>query len=99
MGLMHPVSFFLRHFFFLSLFFLFDLLLLLSFDESDFFDYDSGNDGSGSGSPGTCTFPFCSVISVDFVSGVGFGVFVSTRIESISDIVLLFVFVPRAVDS
>ena len=99
MVLTHPVSFFLRQFFFLSLFFLFDLLLLLSFDESDFFDYESGNDGSGSGSPGTCTFPFCSVISVGCVSGVGSGFFFSTRIESICDIVLLFVFVPRVVDS
>ena len=77
MDLTHPVSFFKRQFFFLLLFFLFDLLLLLSFDESDFFDYGSGNDGSGSGSPGTCTFPFFSVISVGCVSGVGSGVFFS----------------------
>ena len=97
MGLTHPV--FLQQFFLLSLFFLFDLLSLLSFDESYFFDCESGNDGYGSGSPGTCTFPFCYVLSVGCVGGIGSGVFVSTRIESICDIVLLFVFVPRLVDS
>ena len=36
--------------------FLFDLLELISFDQFYLFDDESGNDGSGSGSPGTCSF-------------------------------------------
>ena len=67
-------------------------------------EYD--NDGSVSGSLGTCNFPFCSdkpvgIVekSVCGVSGVGFGVFVPTGIESIDDVVLLSVFVPRVVES
>ena len=58
------------------------------FDESD-------NDGSRSGSPGTCTFPFCSGNYIGCVSGVGSGVFVPIGIESIDDVFLLVVFVPR----
>ena len=64
-----------------------------------FFDDESDNDGSGSGSPGTCAFPFCSVNSISRVSGVGFSVFVLTGIESIGDVVMLVVFVSREVDS
>ena len=73
--------------FFLSLFFLIDLLEFLSFDELDFFDDESDNDGSGSRSPDTCTFPFCSSKcvgnvgkDVGGVSGVGSGVFIPTGI-------------------
>ena len=33
------------------------LLEFLSFDKLDLFDDDSEDDGSGSGSPGTCDFP------------------------------------------
>ena len=57
-------------------FFLIDLLELLFFDELYVFDDESDDDGSGSGSPGTCTFPFFSGKSVGSVSGVGSGVFV-----------------------
>ena len=53
------------------------------------FDDESENDGSGSRSPGTCDFPFCSGKfvgsvgkSVGGVSGIGSGVFVSTGIKS-----------------
>ena len=71
-----------------------------------FFNDESDDDGSGSGSPGTCAFRFCSVKSVgsvgksvDVVSGVGSVVFVPTEIESISYFVLLLVSIPRGVDS
>ena len=79
---------------------------MLSFDKLDLFDDESDSDGSGSGSPGTCAFPFCSGKyvgsvgkSVGGVSGVGSGVFVPTGIESIDDVVMLVVFVPRGVES
>ena len=82
----------LRRFFFLSRFF--------------FFNYDSENYGSRFGSSGTCAFPFRSGEIVKFssnsvgrVSGGGSGVFVPTGIESIGDIFLLVVFVPRGVES
>ena len=48
----------LQRFFFLSLFFIIDLLELLSFEKFDLLDDESDNDGSGSGSPGTFAFPF-----------------------------------------
>ena len=70
------------------------------------FDYDPDDDGSGSGSPGTCIFPFFFDESVggvgEFVSrvhGVSSGVFVLTGIESIGDVFLLVVFVPKGVES
>ena len=70
------------------------------------FDDKSDNVGSGSGSPGTCTFQFCSGKSVSSggksvggVSGVGSGVFIPTGIESIGDVFPLFVFLPRGVES
>ena len=78
---------------FLTLFLLiaflkFDLLKLVSFDELDLFDNESGDDGSGSWSAGTCDFPFCSDQSVGSVgeyvdsgSAVGSGVFFPTGIE------------------
>ena len=64
-----------------------------------FFDDYSDNDGSGSGSYGTCPFPFCSSNYVGCVSGVVSWVFVPTGIESIGDVVPLVVFVPIGVDS
>ena len=89
-----------------KLFFLFEILDLVSFDELYFFGSESDNDGSGSGSPGTCAFPFCSEKcfgsvgeSVGSVSGVGSGDFVPTGIESLGDLVPLFVFLPRGVES
>ena len=86
---------------------------MLSFDESDFLDDDSDNAGSESGSAGTCAFPFDFDESVGFVGdsvghvddsvgcvcGVGSGVFFSSGIESIGDVVLLVVFVPKGVES
>ena len=72
------------------------LLELPSFNELDLFDDDSDNDGSGSGSPGMCAF--FSWNSVGRVSGVCYGIFVPTGIESIGDIVLLVVLVPKGVN-
>ena len=60
-----------RHFFFLLLLFLIYLLELLSFEKLYFFDDEYDDDGSGSGSPGTCAFTFCSDYSIVCVSGVG----------------------------
>ena len=61
---------------------------------------------SRSGSPCKCNFPFfsgkfiCSVGKpVGGVSGVGYGVFVPTGIESIGDVVMLVLFVPRLFES
>ena len=79
---------------------------MISFDKLNFFDNESENDGSGSGSPGTFDFPFLSGISVgsadEFivsVSGVGSGNFVLIEIESVGDFVQLVIFLPREVDS
>ena len=47
--------------------FLFDLLELISFDRLDLFDDESDDDGSESGSPGTCDFTFCYDESVGSV--------------------------------
>ena len=62
--------------------------------------------GLDPGSPGMCTFPFCSGKSigsagesVGSVSGLGSGDFVLTVIESLGDVVPLVVFVPRGVES
>ena len=92
-------------FFFLSLFFFFDLLELVSFNEVYFFgEFD--NDGSRSGTPGTVAFPFSSVKfvgsaceSVGSVSSLCLGYFVLTGIESLGDVFMLDVFVPRGVES
>ena len=72
----------------------------------DLFDDESDNDGSGSGSAGTCAFPFCSDEyvgsvgkSVGRVRGVSSGIFVPTWIESIGDIIQLVLFVPKGVNS
>ena len=81
---------------------------MLSFDESDFLDDDSDNDGSDSGSYGRCAFTFrfeypvgCVGDSVGRVDGSigrvcdeGSGVFVRTVIESIGDVVPLVAFLP-----
>ena len=60
---------------------------------------------SGSGSPGTFVFPFCSKKSVGTVgesivnvSGLGSGDFFLTGMESLDHFILLFVFVPRVVE-
>ena len=87
-------------------FFLFDLLELVSFDKLYLFDDEFDNDGYVSGSPGTFAFPFSSNKSVGSagesvgnVSGIGFGDFFLTGIESLGDIFSLVIFVPRVVDS
>ena len=74
--------------FFLSRFFLIDLLELLSFEKLDFFDDESDIDGSGSGSPGMWPLKFFSDESIGSVGesvgrvcGVGSGVFVPIGIE------------------
>ena len=71
-------------FFFLSRFFLFDLIELVSFDKLNFFD-QSENYGSGSGSPDKY---------VGSAGDIGFGDFVLTGIESLGNVVPLVVFVP-----
>ena len=78
-----------RRFFFLSRFFFFDLLELVSSDELDFFD-ESDNYGSVSGSPGKY---------IGSAGDVGFGGFVWTGIKSLGDVVPLVVFVPIGVES
>ena len=102
-----------RRFFFVSRFFLLDLLQLQSFYISDLLDGEADDDGSDSESAGTCAFPFffdesvgCVADSagrvnesVGCVSGVGSGVFVPTVIDSIGDTVPLVTFVPKGVDS
>ena len=51
------------------LYYVYDPFILLS--RFSFFDEKSDNDGPGSGSSGTCPFPFSSVNSVGRVSGSG----------------------------
>ena len=75
-----------RRFFLLLHPLLSDLLYLLSSDESDFFNDESDDDGSESGSAGTCAFPFCSDDSVGHFSGMGTNIFVPTGIESNCDV-------------
>ena len=86
---------------------------MLSANKSDLLDNDYDDDGSDSGSYGTCAFPFCfeqSVGRVDYsvgcvaesifcVCGVGCGAFFMTGIESIGDFFLLVVFVLKGVNS
>ena len=76
----------------------------MSFGELDFFENESENDGSGSGSPGTFALPFSSgkyVGSageyVGSVSGIGSGDFVQIVIESFGDVVMLVMFIPIGV--
>ena len=99
--------------FLVSHFIIIYLLSFISFDKSDFIDYESDDDGSESGSAGMCAFPFRfdeyvgrvvdSVGLVDYsvgrVCGVGSGIFVQKGIESIGDIFLLVVSLPKGVDS
>ena len=72
---------------------------MLSFGKLELFGDDYYDDGSGSGSPDTCAFPFCSGNSIGRVNGVGYGVFVTAVIESIGDVVPLVMFVPRGFES
>ena len=72
---------------------------MLSFDVLDFYDDESDNDEAGYDSIGTCDFPCCSGIFVGCVSGIGYGFFALNGIESIGDVVLLVVSVPKGVNS
>ena len=77
------------------------------------FDDESDDNGSDSGSAGTCAFPFCFDESFGFVgdyvgrveesigcvSGVGSDTFVPKGIKSIVGAVPLVVFVPKGIYS
>ena len=78
---------------------LLDLLYLLSSDESDLLDDESDNDGSDSGSAGTCTFPFRFDESVGRVCGVGSGIFFPIEVDSKCDVFTFVMFVPIGVES
>ena len=78
-----------------------DFLYFLSSNESDSLDGESDDDGSESGSAGTCDFTFCfedSVGSVDdsvvSVRGMGSGIFVPIGIDYNCDVVTLVMFIP-----
>ena len=60
----------------------------MSFDGLDLFDYESDNDGSGSGYPGTCAFSFFSEKLVVSVSCLGSGLLF--QLESSQLVTLLF---------
>ena len=79
---------------------------MISANESDLLNDKSDDDGSDSGSAGTCTFTFrfeesvgCVESPISRVCGVGSSVFVPIGIDSIGDIVPLVVFVPIGVES
>ena len=86
---------------------------MLSAGKSDSLDDEYENDGSESRPAGKCAFPFRfeeSVVrvgdsvgrveySVGYVSGMGSGIFVPTGINSIGDVFLLVVFVPKGYES
>ena len=79
---------------------------LVSFDKLDLFDDESEDDGSGSVSPGMCTFPFFSDEyvasigkSVGRARGVGSGVFVPIGIKSIGEVFPLVMFATKGVNS
>ena len=83
-----------------------DFLQFLLFDQSDFLEDESNNEGSDSGSAGTYDFLFSFYDffgrvgeSVGCVSGVGSDVFSPTRIKSIGDVLLEVVFLPKGVNS
>ena len=81
-------------------------MLLLSSDESDSLYDKYENDGSDSGSAGTCAFTFhfedfigCVDDSVGCVCGVDYRFFVPVGFEFYCDIVTLVMFVPIGVNS
>ena len=71
----------------------------MSLEESDFLYDKSDDDGSDSGSSGTCTFPLRFEKSVVRVSALGSGVFVPIGVKSKCEVVTFVVFVPIGVDS
>ena len=88
-----------RRFYFLLRVFLLDFLYLLSSEKLYSLDDESYDDGSDSGSSGTCYFPLSFDNSVGCVSGLGSGVFVTTGVDSKCDIFAFEVFVPIGVKS
>ena len=79
---------------------------MVSSNELYSFNDESDDNGSNSGSAGTCDFPFRFNESVGRVgeyvgrgSGVGYSVFVLTGIKSIGDVFLLVLLVPKGVES
>ena len=72
---------------------------MVSFDESDLFDYESENDGSESRSSCMCYFILRLDNTVGHVSGLGYGVIVPTVVESKCDNFAFFVFVSIVADS
>ena len=78
----------------------------MSLNELYFFDNESNKHGSGSSSPGTFAFQYCSEKSVSSagesigsVSSICSGNFVPIEIDSIGNFVPLIVLLPRGVDS
>ena len=91
-----------RLFFFLLRLLLLYLLYLLVLYQSNSLDYESYNDRSDSGSSSTYSFPDFSLgsdNSVGCVSGLGYGIFVPTGVESKFDIFVFVVFVLIGVKS
>ena len=88
-----------RRFSFLLRPLLLDFIYLMSSDESYLLDDESEYDGYNSRSSGTCPFPFHFDDSIGCVSGVGFGIFSQTGVESNCDIVTFVLFVPIGVKS
>ena len=87
-------------------FYFFDLLELVSLNESDSIDCESDYDGSDYRYAGTCALPIHFDESVGHVgdsfgrvSGMGYVVFVLTGIESIGDVVPLVMLVRKGVES
>ena len=81
---------------------IFDLLYLLSPDESEFLDNEFDDDVSDSGSSVTysfCVFYLHFVDSIGSISVYGSGVFAPTGVESKCDIFAFDVFVPIRVES
>ena len=81
---------------------LFDLLYLLSSDESDYLDDESDDDGSDSGSSSTYSFHDFSLRFDDYVgsiSGLGSDVYVPTGVKFKCDIFTFVVFVSIGVRS
>ena len=72
---------------------------MVSANQSYFLNDESDDDGSNSGSDGTYTFYFLFGESIGRVCGVGYGVFVSTGIDSIGDIFPLVVPIPIGFNS
>ena len=76
-----------------------DFLYSLSSDKSDSLDDEPDDNGSDSGSSCTCSFPLYFDDYVGRVSGLGYGGFIPTVVNSKCDIFDFVVFVPIGVNS